>query len=342
MNATYRSCIERVETNEHRAPPWSHTEFSPVFVIGHGSSGTSLMVELLRRHLKIAFGTESQFIIRIARRLGSYGDLHDSDNSRRLVSHLLQERWFERCKRFEYFPDVESILSRVEEPSYAGILRAIFEGLADQMQMVRWGDKTPNYLNDLDTLDELFPDAKYIHVIRDGRDVALSLKSRCFGANNAFRAAHCWRSAIDKADEFSLRLRPEQIVNVRYEQLLGSPVESFAMLARFLKISDPDGCLLDEIKRAIPDSIKSGNCDKWIKSMSARETRTFDQIACQQLLRHGYDSSAKEPRSASRIEHGYWMVDDRIRRYGNSEYWKDNLYKARLRVRGVCRHLLKF
>lgn len=62
-----------------------HTRLAPVHVIGYPRSGRSLTCRLLRRYLKVSFGTESQFVVRYSRRLRRYGDFNDDSNLRRLI-----------------------------------------------------------------------------------------------------------------------------------------------------------------------------------------------------------------------------------------------------------------
>ena len=68
--------------------------------------------------------------------------------------------------------------------NYADLVRAIFEEYAKGKGKSRWGDKTPTYVLDLDLLCRLFPNCRVIHLVRDGRDVAVSLLATEWGSNN--------------------------------------------------------------------------------------------------------------------------------------------------------------
>jgi hypothetical protein len=76
-----------------------HTRFSPVFVLGHSRSGTSLVCRLLLDHLGVNFGTESQFIVRYHRKLAHYGDLRDDSRLRWMIGDISRERFFARTRR---------------------------------------------------------------------------------------------------------------------------------------------------------------------------------------------------------------------------------------------------
>ena len=108
------------------------------------------------KHLQICFGTESQFIVRYYRRLAQYGDLSSPRNMRRLLADVAGERCFERWGKFNFQLDVEGVLRNIVEPTYAGLLRSVFEQLSAHMGMSRWGDKSPEYVFDLPILDERY------------------------------------------------------------------------------------------------------------------------------------------------------------------------------------------
>lgn len=315
--------------------PSRHTgeDSSPVMVIGHGSSGTSLMVGLLRKYFDIAIGTESQFIMRYYRRLDRYGDLSSTRNLRRLVRHILNERWFERCKRFGFETNVEDICQRIQQKSYAGVLNAVFSEFAEQVGCRRWGDKTPEYIHDLDVLHELFSEAKYIYVVRDGRDVALSLMNRHFGANNVFLAAHHWRSAVEKGDAFADRLDRSKLMAIKYEDLLSEPAGTLENVARFLGVNDRSGEVISRIRDCVSSDVQSTNFDKWKMQMSEEQVRQFEEIACERLIHHGYETNVRTQRPEPHLlETAWWRVDDRVRRLVSKKYWFDNAYKAKLRL----------
>ena len=165
-----------------------HTLHSPVFVIGHGRSGTSVTIKLLRKYIGINFGTESQFIIRCFRKIKQYGDLAEERNIKLLIDDLCKERCFYRWnKRFGFVLDREKVFTELPERSYKGVLISIFSQFAKYHQMERWGDKTPKYTVSLPILYQLFPDAQFVHIVRDGRDVFLSMVQASLTGENPYR-----------------------------------------------------------------------------------------------------------------------------------------------------------
>ncbi|WP_197444002.1 sulfotransferase family protein [Maioricimonas rarisocia] len=310
-----------------------HRSTTPVHVLGHARSGTSVFVRLLRKYLHVAFGTESQFIFRFQQRLAEYGDLHQETNRRRLVEDICRERWFERTHRrlgFETTPD--AILADVSDFTYAGVLDATFRQLAGYLEMQRWGDKTPEYINHLPDLYALFPDARYIHVARDGRDVALSAFEQPFGMKNIYCAAVDWTDAMQKVQAFRRRCPESQFFEVRYEDFLTDPVPVFEQLIAFLDIDDTDGSLRQFIADNIDGDLKRGNFEKWRTRLSPAEIRRFDRIAHDHLVHFGYESTANASVVPGGLPAVWWNLDNKARKLLRADYWNDNLYKLRLRL----------
>jgi len=308
-----------------------HGSLCPVILVGHGSSGTSIFSRLLRNHLRVSFGTESQFIVKYAQRLAQYGDLNDDANLRRLIDDISSERWFQRTnKKFGFDFDPEAAFNAVEERSYRGVLDAIFLQLATHNGMApRWGDKTPGYATDLPVLGELFPDAKYIHLARDGRDVALSVMGRFWGAQNIYMAAEEWIEAVDSIEAFLQTLPAEQKLEITYEQLLSDPVTTFDQVIAFLEI-EPREELLRQLEPLLKEQLDAGNFDKWRTKISPAQRKQFERFAHEQLRRYGYetetDSAGVPPSSLAKM---YWRVTHKLRQYTYLDYWKDNVYKVR-------------
>lgn len=308
-----------------------HGNLCPVILVGHGSSGTSIFSRLLRNHLRVSFGTESQFIVDYYRRLNRYGDLSDDANLHKLIADISGERWFQRChKKFGFTFDPQAAFSAVKERTYRGVLDAIFLQLAQYNEMApRWGDKTPGYATDLPVIGEICPDAKYIHLARDGRDVALSVMGRFWGAQNIYTAAQEWIEAVDAIDEFLQTLPAEQKLEITYEQLLSNPVPTFDAVIEFLEI-EPREALLKELEPLLNEQLDAGNFDKWRKKMPPAQRRQFEQFAQPQLQRYGYETEF-EPTDyhPSALAKMYWRCQNKALQYRYPDYWKDNVYKAR-------------
>ena len=96
------------------------------------------------------------------------------------------------------------------EPFDAGAgLRALYGLYAEKFGKARFGDKSPFYLDHMPLVERLMPEAHFLHVIRDGRDVAVSIRPLWFGPNSVRKAAGWWRDGIERAR--SDRCRPPSL-----------------------------------------------------------------------------------------------------------------------------------
>ena len=310
-----------------------HKSRVPIHVIGYGSSGTSIFCQLLREKLGVGVGTESQFVIRYYHALSEYGDLEDDKNLRRLIADLSRERWFERNAKFGFTCVPEQIFDSVRQRTYRGVLDATFSQLAEHLDAERWGDKTPDYVHSLAILWELFPDAKYIHMVRDGRDVAQSVMSRYWGPKNIFTAASEWTEQVSLVRDFLKTVPADQKLEVRYEDLLAEPITVFRELIEFLEVEDSDGRVLQRIEQTVPSELNRENSNKWKKFWTPAQRLAYERIGCDVLRHYGYETQLESRQPPSNgLAKAFWRIDNHLRKLAGRAYWKDNLYKSRLRI----------
>ena len=177
----------------------------PIFIVGCQRSGTTVVRLMLDSHRNISCGPETRFLADLAK--------VTTENWTRL-SHFGQEKeyWLRSIARF---------------------FESIQNDYAASRGKVRWADKTPRYALSLDFIDQLFPDCRVVHVVRDGRDVVASHKSR-FGYMAAVKAAEKWPRYVRTAREAGARLGPDRYHELRYEALVADPEAAMRALLAFL------------------------------------------------------------------------------------------------------------
>jgi Sulfotransferase family len=188
------------------------------------------------------------------------------------------------------------------EDAYRFIAAAPFEAYAALHGKPRWGDKTPHYVHHVDHLLRLWPRARFVVLVRDGRDVALSLRRMPFGPNNAWAAAQWWARGI-RAGARAAAEHPEAVLTIRYEDLAQRPAEEVRRLCGFLGLSYSDDMLaLEHVDpaRIVPDQaawfptlfdgINTSAVGRWRREMGARDRRIFAALAGAELEQFGYDA----------------------------------------------------
>lgn len=308
-----------------------HLRFNPVFVVGHARSGTSVFIRLIRKYLKINFGTESQFIPRYYKKIDQYGDLYFDSNIKLLINDISKERCFSRWKqRFNFVLDREKVFTNLPERTYRGVLISIFLQFAKFHKMERWGDKTLEYIYHIPLLLELFPEAQFIHMVRDGRDVALSNFKAPFGEKNIYKAALRWKEQLILIDHFKKYFSEDQFIEIKYEDLLKEPEEVFRKLIDFLGIDDTEGELLNFISQNIRYDLKVNNAFKWKNQLSEKDRIIFDKIAGGYLNKYGYDTKFTSEYKFNIFQKLFWEIDNKIRKLIKLGYVKNNVYKIKI------------
>ena len=173
---------------------------------------------MLNAHSRLSIPFESAFVPKFYRCADQYGDLAQHQNIARLLEDIRRER---HVVRGELIPDAAAVLATGPK-SYAGLVNAIFATHAATKSKPRWGDKTPGYGSDLDILWKLFPGSKVIHVVRDGRDVALSNRTLSWGIYSMPRVASAWRWETLLTRKLG-HMIDAHYLEVRYEDLVQDP-----------------------------------------------------------------------------------------------------------------------
>jgi hypothetical protein len=178
----------------------------PIFVIGSPRSGTTLLRMILDSHPRISCGEETHFLRALHSIVGRDWPL--------VASYGLPRDWWLARIRGLYSDFQSEVLAR--------------SGKA------RWAEKDPTYTLHLAFIEELFPDALFVHLLRDGHDVVASFRDR-WGYRSAARAARTeWARYVEAAGELGRRLDERRFLEVRYERLVADPVPEAQRLFAFL------------------------------------------------------------------------------------------------------------
>ena len=161
-----------------------------------------------------------------------------------------------------------------------------------------WGDKTPMNTLYLDWIGTVFPRSKFIHIIRDGRDVASSyLKMERY--DTILEAANRWINSIESAQSFGSKIK-ENYIEIRYEELVTKPEEVIKDTCDFLDI-DYDSKMLDHTKQVkklgdtdkehhsnLSKPISSDSVGKWKNNLSESDQESITKLLHKHLQRLGY------------------------------------------------------
>jgi hypothetical protein len=280
-------------------PSLSQQHAGPVFIVGAPRSGTTMLQYILDDLPGLSLPTgESHFIVPLYRNQAAYPDVATPDGMRRLLQtlHDFNAEFLDTDLHGVKF-DVETLAQAFlaeGRASVRDVITGIFEHNARGMGKTRWGDKTPYYALHLDKLTEWWPDAKIIHLVRDGRDVALSLFGRKhdFSAYNVYYAAQYWQKYVDVCREQGRRLPPGQYLEIRYEDVLNDKDAAMRTVCDFIGERHPDDTPrreteLDEASRQLK-TVNKDNQEKWRRALNTWQIRVFESEAGATLRQSGY------------------------------------------------------
>ncbi len=224
-----------VVTPEPESQPIMQPSDRPIFVVGCPRSGTTLFRVMLHAHPRIALPPENQYVMPAYHRRAKFKDLSQEANRERLARWITQRQ----DGGFHYLQvDGEKVAREiVDSATTLGTALGIpFRAYAQKFDKERWGDKRPAYYGFMDELDRLFPDAQFIHVVRDGRAAVASFKAKMAfpRSDDGIRGIATWIRAIDAARASGAKLGPQRYLEVRYEDFITDAEAEMRTVCTFL------------------------------------------------------------------------------------------------------------
>jgi hypothetical protein len=288
-----------------------------VFVVGSPRSGTSLLGRMIEAHPQLLILHETQWIPHyFQERLGVSAE---GGVLPELVAHVLGHRRFRTIAKWGVSPrEIEALVPPGRSTLYADFVSALFDlcGRAQRKPLV--GDKTPEYARTIGILHGLWPRAKFVHIIRDGRDICLSAldwKRKSTRMAELFptweqepvlTAAFWWTRNVREARDRGRPLGPGLYYEVRYELLVTRPAEEAARLCAFLQVpydasvlSFHEGRTRNEPGLSAKDAWLPITPDlrNWRTQMPAGDTELFEAAAGDLLEELGYPRACPQPRA---------------------------------------------
>ncbi len=287
-----------------------------MIVLGVRRSGTTLLRVMLDRNPELAVPDESYFVPQLARRHRTPVDpAAFLDDLRRLPTLV------------DWGLSPASVQARLRPGMTTDdAIAAVFAAYAAERGKARWGDKTPLYMQHLDLLERLFPDARFVHLIRDGRDAALSFLSVPAGLmtegwghpQDAAGFACQWATEVASARELGARVGGQRYRELRYEALVADPEGELRTVCAFAGL-EYDPAMLDYVGQT--DSARKAhqqrlnepprqNVREWRTEMSESDRHAFEEVAGALLAELGYEveirGTARGKLAAYRLRTGAW------------------------------------
>lgn len=296
----------------------------PIFIVGRPRSGTKLLRSLLNSHSQISIPFwESNFIPQNIEKAITFGDLSDVGNFTKFFSYFTNIEFFRKIAIHPNYSDIVSIptwYNKLDSYTYAGAIKAFFVLFAEQDHKKIWGDKSPHNMLWIKELKTLFPNAKFIHIIRDVRDHCLSSKK--VWNKHPYRSAKMWIDAIKKCRKDAKIYLKEDYYELKYEDLIEHTESTISNVCKYLEIKFEPGMLkLDKPAENLGDTrnniqIVKTNKNKWRDEMDRATIRRIEEISYNLMRELQYDIIfANKQISISPFEMLFRAFQDSINRF---------------------------
>ena len=273
-----------------------------LFIIGCPRSGTTLLQRVVDAHPKVAILPEAHWIYHVL--MDPSVVIENGTVSPGLISALLQH------PKFATLDITEEQLQRLigEQPglSYASFVSRIFDLYWQTQGKEIVGNKTPGLVRRLDVLHALWPEARIVHLIRDGRDVYLSMTNRRLYVSNpealgssedpVASAAVWWELNVEQGRNARALFSAERYFEVRFESLVNDPAEICASLCTFLGVPYSEAMVKLYEKRKRKRAAQGVRPARdWRSQMTSRDVETFEAAAGRTLEKLVYARAFPRP-----------------------------------------------
>lgn len=298
----------------------------PVFIGGCERSGTTMLGAMLGGHSRCLCVPESQFMDDQLAHMDAEGKIDSRAALGRIVAH----------ERFRLLWDLSRDPALLHPAELSTTLPDVWTALAVAYgRKVRkpsaevWIDHTPTNFRRVRGLLRMFPEARFVHLVRDGRAVAASMLPLDWGPNNALHAAEFWmaRCALGLAAE--LDLGPARVLRVRYEDLLQETERSLRRITDFIGLAyEPEMASAHAFRptkyherqhHLVGQAPVHSRVAGWQQVLSRREVEIFEAEAGDFLETLGYQPRyGVRAMPATRVEVFRLRLDDLARRARNN------------------------
>ena len=282
----------------------------PIFIVGVQRSGTTLLAAMLAAHSRISCGPETHFFRKLTdadvRALTDPGSwprpatdficaIGSTGFAESEQTVLIQKYNLERA-------DVEQFLAQAS-PSVASMLAALTVPYMQRRHKLRWAEKTPDHLQHLAWIRESFPHAPIVNIVRDPRDVALSLGKVPWGVKSFTEGLLYWERVHASGVQF---LANDALsYSLRFEDLLAAPRETLGGLCAFLG-EDFEPAMLDTSatgkqvnsegapwKRKASEPIDTARMYTWRKELTTSQNQLAEALLGNWLNTYNYPRDAR-------------------------------------------------
>lgn len=285
----------------------------PVFVIGNPRSGTTLLRLMLTSHPDVCIPQEAGFALWL---YPDFAGWTPADGVDGFLTELLDTRKFHHWGLTR--PAVEAFLGEAKPEDYGGLVAAVYRCYMSAVSpnAVIWGDKNNFHVTEVPAIRRLFPRSRFVHIVRDGRNVAASyreLGGRDFTSvyapdlpQDVAAIAAEWSSNVAGVERAFEDVEEGDTLTIRLEDLQDTPEPVLSEVCALLGIAfseamlhfatlagspagEPGEFAEWKAKNRLP--VQASDAERYRRELTLEEIATFEAVAGETLRHHGYPVS---------------------------------------------------
>jgi hypothetical protein len=277
----------------------------PVLVGACPRSGTTLLRTMLHSHPELAMPRETRFVLESWGRRSTFGDLREEKNRRRLARWIVK-RDASRFRRFGL--DAEETIEELAAapPTLGSLLATCFVLYAEKHEKPRWGDKRPTYAARMSVIWSLFPSAHFVNVVRDPRACVASMRKLGWYEGRVVPAVELWERSLRAVDAWRPRLAADQLLEVKYEDLVLEPEPVLAGIAAFAGLAADAAAVEQMLRYHEREEVRSeryhanvarppdpSRVSGWTDVLEPGEVAFVEEASAPFMRRYGYEPLAE-------------------------------------------------
>ncbi|WP_405230056.1 sulfotransferase family protein [Lentisalinibacter sediminis] len=282
--------------------PKQATDPQPIFIGGCERSGTTMLASMIGRGRHVAVIPEAQFLIRLIESFGPCECYRKSDFVRELEDDPRFAIW-------NIEPPGRTVDAKVNLGEY---FRELITEFVEQRHIERWVDHTPWSISYMKRLLGVFPEARFIHLVRDGRAVAASILSLPdWPFASIIGIAEHWQNRI-AAGFAAQAAHPDRVITVRYEDLVSDSESELTRICEWLGVAY-EHSMLERNNATLPAYTKGQHglvgrkprverISAWRSSLTSKQIDIFETLTGDLLEMLGYEMLGNPTRRITRTE----------------------------------------
>lgn len=286
----------------------------PIFVVGMNGSGTTMLADSLGRHPEIySMPQESKVLPYYLQRYGRVGMLTTLAERRLLAKRIGREKpfWQSNGKR-----NIELLDDELGTPGFTAVVDAIYRKLMSGSGKSRWSDKSPINTQHIAALARAFPDAQFLHIIRDGRDAAQSFHRRW--GYHPLHTITRWKHVVEAGCRQGAALPAGRYMELYYERLTANPRNVMSSVCDFLGIPFHAAVLESSMRYMDAGQAQASegkivqNSGKWRSYFDETTIQGMERISGGLLMEHGYMATISGNEEPGKLTKIWWSLSGRV------------------------------